>query len=923
MARSTSLNTIHRIRAAGQSVWYDNISRELVESGALARLVDQGVTGLTSNPTIFEKAMASGTAYDAAILALAERSLDPDALFEALAIDDIRAAADALRPVFDATKGADGYCSLELPPAVAHDTQRSIAEGKRLFEALERPNVMIKVPATPEGIPAVRELIAAGVNVNITLIFSLKAYERVIESYLSGLEDLARRNGDLSKAASVASFFVSRVDTAVDATLRARIARGEDHLRPLVGKAAIANAAAAYDLFKQRFGTPRFQALETRGARVQRPLWASTSTKDSAYPDTYYVGSLIGPDTVNTMPQNTLDAVLEHGAAEATLHGAIAGAHRTLQSLAAAGIDMEEVTAALLRDGVTAFAVSYDTLIAGLQRKAGTLLGAPRPPFARLGDARHAVAAAADRLDDDRLIERMWRRDHTVWRPDPREIANRLGWLDVMNEMERHIPELEAFAKEVRDAGFRRIVLLAMGGSAFSPELYARTFGRPDYPTLMMIDSTVPGWVRRVTDENDPRHTLYIVSSKSGTTLEVMSFYRHFSDAAERAVGPDQAGKHFVAITDPGTPLARMGKDTGFRKVFLNPPDVGGRFSGLSLFGLVPAALTGADLHAFVDATKRMQQACRAIPTAHYNPGAWLGAAAAALTQAGVDKLILVTSPSLASFGLWVEQMLAESLGKDGTGVIPIAGEPAMPAHTYGDDHFFVYLRLDGDDNGATDAHFEALRKAGRPVLRFDLPDRYDMAAELYRWGFGTAVAGALLGVHPFDQPDVQRAKDFTEEGLRTFIDEHRMPEPPPTLDVDALLEQLGPGNYLALLCYAPRSPAIEAAAIRVRQAAIRRFGIATSFGYGPRYLHSTGQMHKAGAPKGLFVQAVDTGGPDVPIPGQPYGFRVLAESQAIGDLKALLQRHRAVARLAAPRGIAAALDDLAKRIEARRPAVD
>lgn len=346
-------------------MWYDNMYRALITSGELERMVDMGVTGLTSNPTIFQKAISSGGDYDDSLVEYASRGLNAEGLFEALATEDIRAAADILRPVYARSGGADGFASLEVSPRLAHDTDGTIEAALRLFDALDRPNAMIKVPATPEGIPAIRELIGRGVNVNVTLIFSLDMYDRVREAYIAGLEDLARAGGDLGAVASVASFFVSRVDTAVDGILERR----GGGLESLMGRAAVANAKIAYQDFRRTFGTDRFGALARKGARVQKPLWASTSTKNPAYSDTLYVETLVGADTVNTMPDATLDAFLDHGKASDSIELEVEESREVIAALEENGVSMDAVTTNLTREGVTAFADSFEELLGDIEAK--------------------------------------------------------------------------------------------------------------------------------------------------------------------------------------------------------------------------------------------------------------------------------------------------------------------------------------------------------------------------------------------------------------------------------------------------------------------------------------------------------------------------------------------------------------------------
>jgi len=505
-------NTIQEVQRLGQSIWYDNIRRGLIKSGELMSLIDLGVSGVTSNPTIFEKAIAGSTDYDETLLELAKGNQSTQELFEAFAIEDIRAAADLLRPVYDRTGGDDGYASLEVSPALAHDTEGTIGEAQRLFAALDRPNVMVKVPATPEGIPAIRSLIGRGINVNVTLIFSRDAYRQVAEAYIGGLEDLAKSGGDVSRVASVASFFVSRLDSVIDAMLQDSIRSGDRNLEELLGKAAIANAKLAYRDFKALFGDARFAALQGKGARVQRPLWASTGTKNPAYSDVLYLDSLIGFDTVNTVPPATLTAFVDHGSAANTLGERVEEAHRAIQDLANAGIDLDRVTDKLLADGLEGFVESFEKLMINIEDKKVRLLAREHEhPGVSLGAYLPDVESVLADLQRRQVISRVWRGDHNVWKPDPTEITNRLGWLTVTDIMCEQVPVLEAFANEVRDAGFRHVVLLGMGGSSLAPEVLRQTFGSaPDYPELIVLDSTVPAWVQSVAEAIDPARTIFL-----------------------------------------------------------------------------------------------------------------------------------------------------------------------------------------------------------------------------------------------------------------------------------------------------------------------------------------------------------------------------------------------------------------------------
>ena len=898
-------NTLQEVQRLGQSIWYDNIRRGLIKSGELMSLIDLGVSGVTSKPTIFEKAIAGSTDYDETLLELGKSNKSTQELFEAFAIEDIRAASDLLRPIYDRTGGDDGYASLEVSPTLAHDTQGTIVEAERLFAALDRPNVMVKVPATPEGIPAIRSLIGRGINVNVTLIFSRDAYRQVADAYIAGLEDLANSGGDVSRVASVASFFVSRLDSAIDALLEESIRSGNNNLEELLGKAAIANAKLAYRDFKAIFGNATFTALRRKGARAQRPLWASTGTKNPAYSDVLYLDSLIGPDTVNTVPPATLTVFVDHGRAANTLEPGVEEAQRTMQALAGAGINIDRVTDKLLADGLNGFAESFEKLMANIEDKKPRLLAREHvhPGFS-LGSYLPDVESALADLQRRQVISRVWSGDHTVWKPDPTEITNRLGWLTVTDVMCEQAPVMEAFANEVRNAGFRHVVLLGMGGSSLGPEVLRQTFGSaPGFPELIVLDSTVPAWVQSIAETIDPAHTLFLVSSKSGSTTEPNMFYAYFRDLVEKTVGADGAGQHFVAITDPGTPLEKMAREQGLRRVFSNPSDIGGRYSVLSYFGLVPAALIGLDVLKLLDRADCMREGTASCVPAHENPGAWLGVVMGVIAQQGRDKLTLVTSPSISSFGLWAEQLIAESTGKEGLGIVPVAGEPLGSANHYGHDRLFVYLRLDGDDNDETDQTIQAIESSGQPVVHLDFRDKYDLGAEFFRWELATAVASSIFGINPFDQPDVQAAKDMTESVLGQFESSGKLPAPSTGSGEDSaslgkLLAEAGPGEYLAIMAYVRQTPEVNQALDALRRRVTEKHGIATTMGYGPRFLHSTGQIHKGGPGSGLFLQLTTVHPQDVAIPDAPYTFGVLADAQAVGDLQALRAAKRRAVRV-------------------------
>ena len=503
------------------------------------------------------------------------------------------------------------------------------------------------------------------------------------------------------------------------------------------------------------------------------------------------------------------------------------------------------------------------------------------------------TAPTIDRLRRAGAVARMWRRDYTLW---PQCDCDDLGWLDLPESMPPICPSLSRLASEVAAEGVSRVVLLGMGGSSLAPLALASAFGpQPGFPKLTVLDSTVPSWVRRVSRSSDPASTLYVVSSKSGDTTETDALYRHFRHTVETRVGKQNAGSRFIAVTDPGSPLEELARRDGFRAVFLDPPGVVGRYSALSYFGLVPAALAGLDASKFLERGASMRLRCGPQTPLEENPGVLLGAAMGHAALEGRDKLTLVASPSIATFALWVEQLVAESTGKQGAGIAPVTGEPLMDARSYGHDRLFGYLRLNGDSNAATDESIAALEAAGHPVLRVRLVDAYDLGAEFFRWEFATALAGAVLGVYPFDQPDVELTKRNTRELLATHAASGTPPQPQSPTSLNDLLAQAQPGRYLAIMAYIDSTPAVDEALTALRRAASERYRIATTMGYGPRFLHSTGQLHKGGPDSGLFLQLTAAHRRDLPIPGTPHTFGALTDLQAQADLAALQSKRRTV----------------------------
>jgi transaldolase/glucose-6-phosphate isomerase len=912
---------LRQLAAVGQSIWLDNIRRSMFASGELQRLIDLGLRGMTSNPTIFEKAIGSGSDYDEQLRSLVDET-DPIAIFEALAIRDIRSACDLFAPVWESTKGLDGYVSLEVPPTLAHDTQGTIEAAQRLWHAVDRPNVMIKIPGTAEGVPAIKASIAAGININVTLLFSVDRYEAAANAYIEGLQERASRGEPIDRIASVASVFVSRIDNAVDKVLQAKIDKGDRQVESLLGKAAIASTKLTYQRFLRTFGAERFAALKASGAHVQRPLWASTSTKNPAYPDLMYVENLVGHDTVNTVPPNTLDALLDHGTIrpDAVLED-VDGAHAVIEALGQAQISIFDVTEMLVADGVKSFADSYNAMLDAIKGKVEKLRsGAPPRVALALGDASGAADDALDHLAAENFLNKLWSRDASPWSAAPEHveiIKHALGWVEIAQQTHAQTGELREFA-QVCAKRFDHVVVLGMGGSSLAPDILRATFGKmAGYPALHVLDSTDPQQIKALDDGLDIARSLFIVASKSGTTTEPDAFFRYFYQRAQQTVGAANAADHFIAITDPGTKLEQEAKETGFLRVFVNDPNIGGRYSALSYFGMVPSALAGYDVTTILDRAINAMHANARTVAPQDAPGVRFGAAIGALAKLGRDKLTIVTHPAIEAFGAWAEQLIAESTGKSGTGIVPIEGEPPGNPAAYGSDRVFVYVGAAlPDEPSAIEPWLTSLAAAGHPVIRLAMSDTLDVGEQFYLWEIATAAAGAVLGIDAFDQPNVQESKDNTKRLLAEFVSQGSFSEPEPRVRTDdalvlplsgsrgaalgtdldsavaAVAEQIKAGDYVAFNAYVPMDDDDRTALRRIRTMVRDALKVATTVGFGPRFLHSTGQLHKGGPNEGVFFQITYDPPFDLAIPGM-VGFKTLQRSQALGDFESLDKRDR------------------------------
>ena len=934
----------------GQSAWFDFVSRDLLRSGQLTQMIkDDALKGVTSNPSIFEKAIGHGEDYDELIRqAEAAGDVDPGALFEGLAVHDIQEGADAMRPVYQQTQGRDGYISLEVSPYLAMQTHETIEEARRLWRQVSRPNLMVKIPGTRPGIPAIRQMISEGVNINVTLLFSADVYAEVAEAYISGLEEFVAKGGDPHRVASVASFFISRIDSLVDSQIDKKIAATSDaaekaRLDGLKGKAAIANAKLTYQLYKEIYSSPRWQRLAQKGAQTQRLLWASTGTKNPKYSDVLYVEELIGADTVNTMPPGTMDAFRDHGKARASLEEGVGEAKAVMAALPSAGVSMADVTKQLVVDAVGLFADAADQLYASVQKKRQMVLANKlnSMSYKLPADVDTAFKAAIEDWRKNGKVRRLWAADASLW--TEADEANWVGWLNIVSDQLKEVAHHEALAKDVRDGKFKDMLLLGMGGSSLGPEVFAETFGsKAGYPKLHVLDSTDPAQVKRFENAVDLKSCLFLVSSKSGSTLEPNIFKAYFYDKAKQAVGEAEAPKRFLAVTDPGSTVEKMSREAGFRHVFHGLKSIGGRYSVLSNFGMVPATCIGIPPRQFFETTAEMVRSCAPSSPPSENPGVLLGAIMGVCQRLGRDKVTILASKGIADFGAWLEQLLAESTGKIGKGIVPVDAEAAGAPSAYGNDRLFAYTRLASDKDEAQDAAVAALEAAGQPVVRIIVHDPMQLGQEFFRWEMATAVAGSIIGINPFDQPDVEASKVKTRELTTAYDQTGKLPPEAPFASFDGIelfadprnegalkpkatslvaalkahLDSAKAGDYVAMLAYIDRTPAHIEAMQKMRHKVRDTKKLATCLGFGPRFLHSTGQAYKGGPNSGVFLQITCSDPADLPVPGAKYTFGVVKAAQARGDFDVLADRGRRALRVHLANGVEKGLPALAAALE-------
>ena len=928
------MSTLVDLLNYGQSYWLDNLARKKITSGELKKRVsEQGLRGITSNPSIFHKSITGSTDYDDQVKELVTKGLTPQQVYDALNIKDVQDACDILKPVYDSSGGTDGFVSLEVSPYLARDTNGSINEARRLYKLVDRLNCLIKIPGTKEGIPAIEQLLYEGININVTLLFSVERYVEVANAYIRAIQRRVGEGKTVDNIVSVASFFLSRIDVLTDELLSQHIVAGEEstNILPqlLFGKAGIASAQIAYQRFKELFGSAEWKTLESKGAHVQRPLWASTSNKDPLCSDVRYVEALIGKDTVNTLPDETIDAFADHGKlVKDAIEINVDGATKVFKDIKNIGVDLDAVTWELEHDGISKFIEPYDQLMAAITEKRTKMLeGQIATQAISPGALKKEIEKVYTSADEKQVGVRLYHKDPYLWKTDPEEtkmISENMGWITLPDDFKQVTDKLTSFSLQVKEEGYKYAVLLGMGGSSLCSEVARETFGTKDgFLELLVLDNTDPAAILDIEKKIDPEKTLFIVATKSGGTMETLSFFRYFYDQLEKK-GKKNPGDNFVAITDAESPLVKVSNDYKFREVFINPPGIGGRYSVLSDFGLLPMALMGIDIGSMMNSARQMKISCDAAVPSAYNPALSLGLLLGICQRHGRDKVTFILSESISSFGYWVEQLLAESTGKEGKGLIPVNGEAVGEPVDYGKDRVFVHMYLPSDDNADDEQKLKALEVAGNPVVRISVPDKIALGGEYYRWEIAVAVAGMVLEINPFNQPNVEESKKNTNNILEDWKKDGAFKKAEPIFNndglsiygseaikglqnkeygqtdefIDAFTALARPGDYVAFLPYFMMTDERAQIMQAWRMQARGTLKTATTLLNGPRYLHSTGQLHKGGPNSGLYILLVHNEDSDLPIPGQQFGFGTLHEAQSLGDFRSLNDKGRRAIRI-------------------------
>lgn len=939
----SSIGALHQL---GQSIWLDGIRRSMIRNGELRQLVEEGsIHGAASNPLTIQAAIANSPDYDLAIAALeSEQDREAIALYRALAIQDARVVADIFRPLYHQSCRVDGYVSLAVSPYVANDAEQTLIAARKLWRAVDRPNLMVNIPATPTGISVIQKLVSEGINVGATLLFSVETYRQVARAYLRGLEIFADSGGNISQVAGTAAFSFNRIDTAID---RLILKHQKDDfkesdskiilLKSLEGQTAIANNRLAYQAYLEMCKSDRWQALFAKGAMPQRLLWASTGSRNSFYSDALYIEELVGDRTVHAVSLETLSDFRSSGEARArhSLTEEIDVAEEIIACLPELMISFKAVADRLLEEAIERNQKAFDCLLGTIERKREATLGRAlnRQVYSLPSGLYSEVQAGLIHWQSSGRVRQLWEKDATLW--TGRDEDKWLGWLGMPEEQEMDALFFNKLSVDIQKADISAVVLLCTGASALCLEAIRHLCeGAENCIDLYVLDSIDPQQISGLKEKIDIAQTLFIESCKHGDAWETSLLKEYFFDQLEQAIDYE-ASSRFVAITDPGSKLQRAAQQEGFRRLFLSSPNISDRYAALSTTGMVPAAYMGLDVASFTNAAERAMNACSAFVPATDNPGVILGLILGVAAKRGKNKLTLVISPGIERLGAWIEQLLASSTGKEGRGIIPIDQEPIGEPDAYGSDRTFVYIRLDTHPNESQDRLVAQLVEMNRPVVQIRMHSRHLLGQEFFRWEMAAVVAASVLGVHAFEQPDVAESAISAQQIVAAYELTGELPPEVPLLEengiklftsefhaaalrgiagrecslscyLQAQTQLLREGDYFALLAYLPMEDSywriLQDIRRTVRDQLAARLThpkqVATYLGWGPRYLHAAGQVQKGGPNTGVFLQITCDDAVDISIPGKPYSFGVVKAAQARGDFQALLSRKRRALRV-------------------------
>lgn len=894
------MNRLKQLRAAGQSVWLDSAGLEAIKNQELRKLIEyEAVSGISIGLHTVMNAIVHGYGNDIQLQGFLKEFPDsePATLFEFFVARYVQDAADMLKPVHQRTDGRDGYVSVEIPPLCAYHTVDTINECKRLWSRINRPNVMVKVPATREGIPAIETLLTDGINVNCALMFTPAHYEAVSHAFIRSLG----HSRHPSQLASVAGFQINKIDNKIDGLLSDPRYK---HVRHLKSKTGIALARIVYHRFRQVFEGTDLPS----NYRIQKLLWDGIEVFNSPR-DFLYIENLTGIDTVIAFSPRVLKHFRKQGTVNLnTISRKLEESKRHLQELAACGLSLNDLLLELQRECLAESKIIFEKLLVEIEKKAARFTGKnlSRQTII-LNGLEEVVGVRMKRWEVDHFSRRFWGKDPSLWFQDVRDgMLNQFGWLDLAEANPVQASSLMEFAESVRKDNYTEIVLAGVGGSSLASKIYCDVVNDiPGRIPFYFLDSIHPDTIRALSKSISFAKSLFIIVSKSGNTEETFALFKYFWHRLPEL--EHLKGRQFIAITDENSQLDSLAKEKGFLKIFNTPTDVGSRFGSLSVLGTLPAALMGVDIVELQLVAQRFARCCGSSVPETENPALLLGATIGECCVQGKNKLSIHASSSLKVFPEWIEHLIAESTGKEGTGIIPLIAEDRLNLEEYGNDRFFVIITLRDDDCTELDHFARSLIAARKPVIAIALDSRMQIGQEIFRWQMAVAAAASIIHVHPFNKPDVELTRHYTSNIMKvdssptdrsTLLPAHSINDSLVERVLGDWLNGIKSGDYLVLLAYLSRTTELKTVLYDLKNILEKYFKIPVCLKFGPQYLHCTGQLYKGGPKTGYFLQLIDNPEIDLPVPEEPYSFGKLIRAQGIGDFRALKGKKQAVFRL-------------------------